>query len=349
MKPSTSKPFPSVALLAVTGAALGMIACSGPEATNTTAGRASAELSSVPGPGASSSSAAARGRRGPDALLERLDKNNDGRVELRELPDRARERWAQADTDGDGILSRAEIQGAMDRRMQERFARADADGDGKLTAAEAGPRMWQHMAVADADADGAVTLEELRSAVQSGKLQSPRGRHGKWGKRGQGGKAGQGGHPGGRKFERFDSNGDGRLQQSEVPEFVWQHLSVADADHDGAVTRDEVQAARQNGKLQPPRGRSGKWGKDGKGGPPGERGKRGGRVFERFDSNGDGRLQESEVPEPVWQHLSAADTDHDGAVTRDEVQAARQSGKLQPPPGRRGRWGGPGTSRQGNP
>ncbi len=347
MQFSHSKPFPSVALLAVIGAALGMSACSGPDTTNTTAGRASSELSSAAAPGASSSSAPDRGQRGPDALFDRLDKNHDGRVELGELPDRARDWWAKADADGDGALSRTEIQGAMRQRMQERFTRADADGDGKLTAAEAGPRKWQHMSAADADADGAVTLAEYQAALQSGKLAPPRRPNGQWGERGKRGKRGKGGDPGGRQFERFDANGDGRLQQSEVPEFVWQHLSVADADQDGAVTREEVQAARAAGKLEPPRGKGGPPGERGKAGERGKRGEPGGRVFERFDANGDGRLQQSEVPEPVWQHVSVADADHDGAVTRDEMQAARASGKLQPRPGMRGRRGGPGGGRPG--
>jgi Ca2+-binding EF-hand superfamily protein len=332
-----AKPFFSFARIALVGTALGLVACSGSDDTTSSAARASSELTAVPAPSAARGARPAQGQRGPDGLMTRFDQNGDGRVELSELPDRARERWAQADANGDGVLSRTEIQAAMQRRMQERFSRADADGDGKLTAAEAGPRKWKHMAAADADGDGAVTLDEMRAAVESGKLKPPRRYHGKWGDRGKGGKGGRSGHPGGRQFERHDANGDGRLAQSEVPEFVWEHLSVADADHDGNVTREEVQAARQSGKLQPPRGMAG---------PPGPRGKPGGRVFERFDGNGDGRLQQSEVPEFVWQHLSVADADHDGSVTREEVQAAHQSGKLQPRPGKLRRGGG---GRQGRP
>lgn len=37
----------------------------------------------------------------------------------------------------------------------------------------------------------------------------------------------------------FDDNDDGQLSEDEVPVPVWRRLSMADADDNGSVTRDE--------------------------------------------------------------------------------------------------------------
>ena len=47
-----------------------------------------------------------------------------------------------------------------------------------------------------------------------------------------------------------------------------------------------------------------------------------GELFARFDLNGDGRLGKDEVPPQLWQWLGRADGDHDGAISREELDAA---------------------------
>ena len=46
-------------------------------------------------------------------------------------------------------------------------------------------------------------------------------------------------------FKRGDKNSDGKITKDEVPEFVWDRLSKADADKDGAVTPEEMKKARE--------------------------------------------------------------------------------------------------------
>jgi hypothetical protein len=46
-----------------------------------------------------------------------------------------------------------------------------------------------------------------------------------------------------------------------------------------------------------------------------------GDLFDALDKNGDGTLSSDEVPEALWEHLSAADADGDDAVTKEEVKA----------------------------
>lgn len=56
----------------------------------------------------------------------------------------------------------------------------------------------------------------------------------------QGPGGGRGGRPSfDRLLEAFDGNRDEVLSEDEVPGRVWSRLSQADADGDGAVTREE--------------------------------------------------------------------------------------------------------------
>jgi Ca2+-binding EF-hand superfamily protein len=102
-----------------------------------------------------------------------------------------------------------------------------------------------------------------------------------------------------RIFERFDANKDGRLTQDELPAQVAERIMEADADGDGAVTKEELEQARQ--KL-------------------GDRFLD--RLFERFDANADGKLTPDEVPPRLADRLMKADADGDGGVTKDELRAA---------------------------
>jgi EF hand len=43
----------------------------------------------------------------------------------------------------------------------------------------------------------------------------------------------------------FDANDDGALDEDEVPPWLWQRLSRADANGDGVVTRAEFDAYRK--------------------------------------------------------------------------------------------------------
>jgi len=87
-----------------------------------------------------------RARRGPDVrsgknsahFLADYDKNRDGQVGKDEFPHERR--FAEIDADSNGVLSKAEIEEAMDKRMRESklgfFERFDLDGDGKVTRSE---------------------------------------------------------------------------------------------------------------------------------------------------------------------------------------------------------------------
>jgi Ca2+-binding EF-hand superfamily protein len=63
-----------------------------------------------------------------------------------------------------------------------------------------------------------------------------------------------------------------------------------------------------------------------------------------FDKNGDGKITKDELPDRMQNLLTEGDTNHDGALDKDEIQAlaARESVNDQPfGRGGRGRRGGP--------
>jgi Ca2+-binding EF-hand superfamily protein len=204
-------------------------------------------------------STAAR-KAGPDPaqFIKRFDADGNGTLEVAELPPRMQKWLAKADTNQDGKLDAAELQANAEQMKKEHFARMDKNHDGALTTDDVGDKRWQRLSAADENKDGKVTEAELDKAFQGGKLgfgPGP-GARGGW----MGGKAGRGGHGerggpdgkarGERMFERFDADKDGALTQAEVGEKMWAHISVADADNDAKVTREELKAAHESGKLQ---------------------------------------------------------------------------------------------------
>jgi len=199
------------------------------------------------------------------------------------------------------------------------FDRFDKNDNGKLSADELPERIAEKLIEhADADGDGAVTLEELEAA-------RPERPGGPGGPRGRGG---PGGPRGGRLapedlIEKFDENGSTELTENEVPERLWERLSKADANGNGAVTLEELKETRaQMGDK--PRGPA--------------------ALFERFDEDSDGTLTQDELPERAAEHLMQLDADGDGALTPEELAAA--GGNLGK--GRGGRRGGGGFRGGGN-
>ena len=96
---------------------------------------------------------------------------------------------ADADSDGDGVLTTAELGQAFEARMKAHFTKKDENGDGALSADEVGARHWKHISVADANGDGKVTPDEIETAHANGTLKPPSGgghfgpgKHGRFGK-----------------------------------------------------------------------------------------------------------------------------------------------------------------------
>lgn len=113
----------------------------------------------------------------------------------------------------------------------------DANGDGQLSREEVAnaPRLSQGFDAIDANHDGFLTLAELQAAH---------------GARGPGSRGGRGG-----PIARWDANGDGKLSRDEVANAprLSQDFATIDANQDGFVTLEELQAARSQYAGRGPR------------------------------------------------------------------------------------------------
>jgi len=106
-------------------------------------------------------------------FIQRYDQDGDGMVSMEEFPT-AEEQFQRLDENDDGRIDAVEAPGRRPKRPSGKmFARFDEDGDGTLSLEEF-PGPPEHFEEMDTDGDGALTKEEIRSGLH---------RHGPCGKR----------------------------------------------------------------------------------------------------------------------------------------------------------------------
>ena len=156
------------------------------------------------------------------------------------------------DANGDGVMTRAEVQA----QVAERFAKADANGDGTLNEADKAARTGQMFDKIDTDKNGTISRAEFvaaHSGMMGGEHESMA--HGKMdgpGKDGPGrdraGMAGRRMGPGGgagMMLRMADTNNDGAVTRDEAMAAALKHFNAMDANKDGQVTKVERQTAMQ--------------------------------------------------------------------------------------------------------
>ncbi len=207
--------------------------------------------------------------------------------------------FEQLDTNKDGVLTSDEIpqdkKGLFDRLVRV----ADKDGDGKLSGEEFAAGLERKPARPDAAGP---------------RPNRPEGREGR---------------PPERIFKRLDTNGDGKVTLSEVPEerrpMFERLLKRAKKEASDGLTRDEFVAALE-GAGDPP-GRPEKPqrpGRPGQGPPPGALAR--GGLFALLDTDHDHKLSSDEMS-AAPEVLKKLDKDGDGSVSADELMTA-----IGPPP-----------------
>lgn len=112
---------------------------------------------------------------------------------------------------------------------------------------------------------------------------------------------------------KFDADGNGTITRGEARAGAADMFAQADADKNGRVTMEEMRAF--HGRMGGHRG----------GPPPGDPdGPRPDHGIP-LDADGDGSVTLAEAQDGVERHLAAIDSNHDGAVSGDEMRAAHEA------------------------
>jgi len=126
-------------------------------------------------------------------------------------------------------------------------------------------------------------------------------------------------------FTQLDVNKDGQLTTDEIPDdrrsLFDRLLRIGDKNSDGKLDADEFAAGLSGGREK-----AGSPSEPERPARPDRDGRGPGRLFDRLDANGDGKIELDEVPEPGRERfkklIARVDKDGDGAITRQEfVQA----------------------------
>ncbi|MEL6683031.1 MAG: calcium-binding protein [Pseudomonadota bacterium] len=122
------------------------------------------------------------------------------------------------------VLSSATVHAQQTPRERPDFSTLDLNGDGQLTQEELQARSDSRFSDADANGDGGLSVEELTAAADARRADRIS-----------------------RMMERFDENGDGILQRSELPERgdrAERMFERADENGDGTISQAEFEAAQ---------------------------------------------------------------------------------------------------------
>lgn len=99
-------------------------------------------------------------------FLNKFDTNADGVLTIDEMPDHRAKKFGHMDMDGDGAVTRDEIDAARIKGRRHKTARMmkhlDLDGDGEITQAEFTARALMMFEKADKNGNGVVTADEAR-------------------------------------------------------------------------------------------------------------------------------------------------------------------------------------------
>lgn len=112
-------------------------------------------------------------------MFSQMDTDKDGRISVKESQDGAARMFKEADTNNDGFISKEEMQAhhkAMHEKrgemMRDKWKTADKDGDGALSRAEVDAAKMTMMArdfdKLDKNKDGKLTPDEMRMGKHKG-------------------------------------------------------------------------------------------------------------------------------------------------------------------------------------
>jgi Ca2+-binding EF-hand superfamily protein len=250
--------------------------------------------------------------------LKQLDSDNDGEVTLMEFIGPKEVRFAELDTDGNGILSPEELfkdlDAEVDYRVLRTLKRFDTDGDGKITKEEYNEHTRKRFAQKDFDGDGRIGDDEM----------SPRWKH-RGGDKAESEKAPSGDDSAqagekpkaseesekqsGGKTERWRGHrhGYGHWQKTrtldEALDRSAQKFARRDTNSDGVIDADEIRARGAN-RLEYMKKKR----------------------MHRLDADKDGTVSKEEYLARAKEWFAMIDLDGDGVITAKDLppRAARR-------------------------
>lgn len=177
-----------------------------------------------------------------DARFDRLDTNKDGQLSADERKAGAEAaRAAMAEKKGgelqDFMPGARRGGGGMGERM---LARVDTNGDGMISKAENRAAVEARFARMDADKDGTVEAGEGRKGMGKGKWKRGAERRGPGGPGGPGGPA--------MAMKKADTNGDGAISRAEFDAQSAERFAKLDTNRDGKIDAAEMQAQRDKAR-----------------------------------------------------------------------------------------------------
>jgi len=207
---------------------------------------------------------------------------------LQDLQDSGRMLFKLADENNDGQISQKEATDAGNLLVGGFFFRADKDGNGTLTQEEARAAREAFLG----------SRPWLRYVVDTAKANAPQGANATANRNMLASLAGA-----------FDTNNDKQLQASElraaVQTAVQGGFTAADTNRDGQLSQTEVNAAMAGAARQVAQA-----------------------SFRQADTDGNGQISQAEfekaIIEPSRVAFKIMDLNHDGQISQEEAQTARQ-------------------------
>ncbi|WP_421592237.1 EF-hand domain-containing protein [Shinella sp. M27] len=278
------------------------------------------------------------------AMIERLDTNKDGKVSSDEFKANATAAFKTFDADGNGQVTKDEIKARhaafkaarkavhdaadtdKDKARQalhaagpfmlpgagKMFDRADTDKNGSLSQAEVLAAADTIFARRDGNKDGA--LDTADAGSMKGKGHHGKGHHGKGGE-----------ERAERMLKRLDTDGDGKVSQTEMLAQATKTFERFDADKNGEVSKAEVDARREAFRdarkafreVKSSDDEARKAAREALGEARMDR--MGARMFERADADKNGTLTKAEMETAVAALFKQRDRNGDGFLTQDEI------------------------------
>ena len=281
------------------------------------------------------------GKHGPRhaAMIERLDSDKDGKVSLDEFKTNASAAFKTFDADGNGQVTKDEIEvrreAFKDARKAVRdasdaekdkardalhaagpfklpgagrmFDRADTDKNGSLSQAEVLASAEKVFERRDSNKDGAIDTADARP-------HKSKGHHGKGGE-----------ERAERMLKRLDADNDGKVSQDEMLARASETFERFDANKNGEVTKAEIDKKREAFRdarkaFREVKASNGEARQEARKALRDARMDRmGARMFERADADKNGTLTKAEMETAAAAMFKQRDRNGDGSITAGEI------------------------------